>query len=197
MRFLRHLASSRAAFALAALLLCGGLFGPLPSQAASPQLSADEYGLKAAFLYNLAKFIDWPAAKFTEEDCPLVIGVIGQEALERFSAVVRDKMIDKHKVTVRLLAGEEEIKTCHILFITRSQKQRVAEMVEAASKAAVLTVGETDKFLEAGGMIRFYLESDNLRLEINDPAIRSAGLSIKANALSALINKGIAKLRKV
>lgn len=161
------------------------------------QLSADEYSIKAAFLYNLAKFVDWPPGKFGAHDSPLIIGVVGEAGFERTRAVVKDKLIERHKVVVRLVASNEEVKDCHILFVTRSTKQNISEMVIAAHNAAVLTVGETDQFLDSGGMIRFYAESENLRLEINDDAVHRAGLSIKANALSALINKGIAKLKKV
>ena len=71
------------------------------------------------------------------------------------------------------------------------------ELRNLAEKLAILTVGESDKFLDSGGMIRFYLEADNLRLEINNDSIHHAGLSIKANALSTLVNKGIAKLKKL
>jgi hypothetical protein len=197
MRFRPNLASFGVVLALAAAGRGAGVPCVATCLAAPSQLTADEYGLKGAFLYNLAKFIDWPPSKFKQEDSPLVIGVTGQDGFDRVRAVVRDKAIDKHKVVVRLLAGEDEVKECHIVFLTRSQRQRATEMVAAATKAAVLTVGETDKFLETGGMIRFYLEADNLRLEIADASVHQAGLSIKANALSTLINKGIAKLRKV
>jgi hypothetical protein len=197
MRFPPKLASLGLGVALAAAGLCLGtpFFGT--SLAAETQLTADEYGLKAAFLYNLAKFVDWPPSKFKQDDAPLVIGVTGQDAFDRAKAIIRDKTIEKHKVVIRLLASEAEIPDCHILFLTRSQKQRAAEMVNAANKAAVLTVGETEEFLEAGGMIRFYIVADNLRLEIADESVRAAGLNIKATALSTLINKAIARLRKL
>lgn len=192
---------SRFGGGLALVLVLAGLLVEHPAagsaDAATAQLTADEYGLKGAFLYNLAKFVDWPSEKLKADDAPFVVAVAGPGALDRIAAVVRDKLIEKHKVVFRLLRDETEIGDCHILFITRSQKDRVPEMVSAANRAGVLTLGETDNFLEVGGMIRFYLESDNLRLEIDDSTVRQAGLSIKANALSALINKGIARLRKV
>ncbi len=184
------------AFALAACLLCSELpFSGICRVAEAPR-TADEYAVKAAFLYQLAKFVDWPANKLKADDSPLIIGVTGQEAFERVSATLQGKSMDRHKVIVRLITGEDQIHDCHILLVSRSQKQRVPEMLDTASKAAVLTLGEADDFLESGGMIRFYIESDNLRLEIDMNAVRRAGVSIKANALSTLISKGIGKLRK-
>jgi hypothetical protein len=182
--------------ALAATGLCPGTPFIGTSLAAGTQLTADEYGLKAAFLYNLAKFVDWPPEKLKADNSPLVIGVTGQDTCDRVGAVVREKTIDQHRVIVRLIANEDQIKDCHILFLTRSQQQHAAKMLDAANRAAVLTVGETDQFLDSGGMVRFYLEFDTLRLEIADDFVRRVGLNIKANALAALINKGIAKLKK-
>jgi hypothetical protein len=179
------------------IVLFSGLTTELTAQDTTGQLSVDEYSLKAAFLYNLAKFLDWPPDKFARADSPVIIGVEGPEACEKFSAMVGGKMIARHMVLVRLIKTDADIRECHILFITRSESESTGEICNVANKAAVLIVGETDKFLDSGGMIRFYLEADNLRLEIDNEAIRRQGLNIKANALSTLINKGIAKLRKI
>ena len=195
MRLQPNLASFMAVVAfVGAWILAGARLAA--EAAAAPPRSADEYALKSAFLYQLAMFIDWPQGKLKRDNAPLVLGVTGEEGCDRIKTFFADKCIDKHKVVVRLLEAEEEIKDCHILFITRAQKQRAHELVAAANKAAVLTVGETDKFLDSGGMIRFYIESDRVRLEIKEAAMRQAGLSIKAIALSALINRGVIKFRK-
>lgn len=182
---------------LAWVILISGYPFNLTAQATTRQLSADEYSLKAAFLYNLTKFLDWPPEKFPQEDSSLVIGVDGDGALESFRTVMQGKTIAKHRVEIRLIQNDAEIKDCDILFLTRTQRKPIEEKLNLANKAAVLTVGETDKFLASGGMIRFYLEGDNLRLEIDNDSIHQAGLSIKANALSTLISKGIVKLRKL
>jgi hypothetical protein len=179
-----------------AALVCCVLVGP-PAAAVAAPISADEYSVKAAFLYNLAKFVDWPPAKFEHEDSPMIFGVVGEKGLENIRATVENKSIGQHKVVVRAIESAEEARLCHILFVTRSQKAGSANLVYSAAASAVLIVGETDKFLDAGGMIRFYLEADNLRLEINAEAARKAGVVIQASALATLINKGIAKLKKV
>jgi hypothetical protein len=195
MRFRPHIASCGLAIALIAAVLSPRTPFVGVSRAAGTPVTADEYDLKAAFLYNFAKFVEWPSDKLKPDDSPLIVGVAGQDAFEHVSAVIREKKIDKHDIVVRLLADKNEIKGCHILFLTRSQKQETSVMVAAANQAGVLTIGETDEFMEAGGMVRFFIESDNLRLEIAPDTARRAGLGIKANALSTLINKGIARLK--
>src|SRR5690348_12856820 len=96
------------------------------SGAQLPQV-AQEYDLKAAFLFNLAKFVRWPEAKFGAESAPLLIGVRGDDALDRFDRVLRDKLIDKHRIVVQRLERLEDVKACHILFISRSENDRLAE----------------------------------------------------------------------
>lgn len=176
---------------LAALLL-----RPLQLVAAQPPQVAQEYDLKAAFLFNLAKFVRWPGTKFDQPDSPLVIGVRGGDALERFSRVLQGKTIDKHKISVRPLERIEDAGPCQVVFISRSEQGRLGEWVQAAKNATALTVGETPDFLDQGGMIQFSIESEQLRLEIDERCVRKAGIDITASALSTLINKGIAKVRK-
>jgi hypothetical protein len=178
---------------LVVLLACLGQV--LVATSAELPRVAEEYDLKAAFLFNLAKFVRWPAANFSRDDSPIVIGVRGDDALESFGRMLRDKSIAQHKILVQRLERVEDVKNCHIAFISRAEKDQVAEWAMAGKSAAVLTVGETQGFLEQGGMIRFSTQSDELRLEINEQGIRRAGLNIMANALSALVNKGIAKIR--
>jgi len=177
------------------ILICGG-FASWPA-AGGEHISADEYSLKAAFIYNLARFVDWPGARFHTEDCPLIIGVAGDGAFEKIRAVVAHKTIGRHDIIVRPVATKQDAEACHVLFFSRAQKDGISDLVTAAAASAVLTVGETDNFLESGGMIRFYIESESIRLVIDEAAIRRAGVAINANALSTLINKKIARLRKV
>jgi hypothetical protein len=159
-----------------------------------PQV-AQEYDLKAAFLFNLTKFVRWPPAKLNQPDSPLIIGIRGEDALERFARVLQGKTIDKHKLTIQRLERVEDVRSCQVVFISRSEKERLADWTEAGKSAAVLTVGEAQQFLEQGGMIRFSIESEQLRLEINEQCAHQAGVNIMANALSTLVNKGIAKIR--
>lgn len=180
---------------LVASLLAMALWQVHLLAAAEPPRVAAEYDLKAAFLFNLAKFIRWPAAKFEHEDSPLVIGIRGDEALDRFSRLLGEKAIDQHKIQIKAIAQIEELRSCHVIFLSRAEKDDLAQWVAAGNSASALTVGETTDFLQQGGMIQFALASGELRLEINEQCTRQAGINITANALATLVNKGIAKVR--
>jgi hypothetical protein len=178
-RFLEGIAR----WAVAVLLCWGAPGGFAADNPAAAELTATEYDIKAAYLYNLAKFVGWPPEKSGRDDAPWVIGITGQEAFEHASDVIRKKTIGKHPVVVRLLSSEQEIADCHILFLTRSQKQGMAGMLGAANKAAVLTVGETDSFLDSGGMISFVISDDRIRFEVNLTAVRAAKLKLGGRLL--------------
>jgi len=164
------------------------------SLAAAPRV-VNEYELKAAYIFKLAKFTQWPPAKFERDDSPLVIGVVGDEALDFFTRSLGDKAIDKHKILVQRLDQTNDLAACHVLFLSRSVAQHGAQWAEAASNSAVLTVGETGQFLDQGGMIDFVVESGQLHLEINDQRARRVGLNISGSALATLVNMGTAKIR--
>jgi hypothetical protein len=187
----RYFKYCRAALFLS-LALISSLLGK-PACAAPEPGPIDEYRVKGAFIYNLAKFVDWPPDKLGEES-PIVIGVAGGEEVERVREVIKNRSIGKHKVEVRQIVEPDELKNCHILFVTRTRKQNSA-WAEIGGKHGVLTLGETEKFLDHGGMIRFYLEADSLRMEIDQVSIQQAGLMIKSSAMSTLISKGIARLK--
>lgn len=163
------------------LLLCL-LFNPVSS---AQQAQPSEYQIKAAFIFNFAKFIEWPAATFADDKSPLCIGVLGNNPfgadLERF---LRDKTINDHPLTVRECRTVEEGKKCQILFVSASEAKRLPEIFKALQGAKVLTVGETDGFIESGGMVNFVSEAKKIRFQINDVAAKSAGLKISSKLLT-------------
>jgi hypothetical protein len=143
-----------------------------------------EYQLKAAFLFNFAKFVEWPPEAFTESS-PFVIGILGENPfgadLER---TLRDQTVNKHRLEIKELRSPLEATNCHILFISTSEKMRLPKIFESLGEAKVLTVGETDRFTETGGMINFVLERNKIRFQINNEAAKSAGLKISSKLLS-------------
>jgi hypothetical protein len=143
--------------------------------------------LKAAFLLNFAKFVEWPQAAFAETNSPIVLGVLGEnpfgDTLER---TVRDKTVNNRPVVVKVFHSSEEATNCHLLFICLSEKMRLPEILKGLSeaKASVLTVGEMDRFTESGGMINFFLQGNKYRFQINEVAAKGAGLKISSKLLS-------------
>ncbi len=148
-----------------------------------------EYQLKAAFLYHFAQFTEWPASAFAREDAPLVIGILGENpfgaALEQ---TLRGKTLMKHPVSARVLSSVADATNgCHILFVSSSEKKRLPEIISALGKASILTVGESDRFTETGGMINFVRQGNKIRFQINDGAARTAGLQIRSKLLSLAV----------
>jgi hypothetical protein len=151
--------------------------------------SADEYSVKAAYLYNFARFVEWPA-ETVDPGLPLVIAVLGQDA---FGAVlkqaVQSETVNGRAISVRSVSRLEDLRYCHILFFGSSNKTRLAEVLRVTAGAGVLTVGETEEFLRLGGVIAFVPEGNKIRFEINLGAARRNRLTISARLLS--VAKGV------
>jgi uncharacterized protein DUF4154 len=164
-------------------LLLWLLLWPLAASAQETPLS--EYQLKAAFVYNFAKFVEWPADAFPSATSPFIVGVVGDNPFEgHLERAVQDKNINGHPLVVKQLKGVAEIKKCQILFISSSERKRLAEILRAARGASILTISELDHFLPAGGMIQFLMEDNKVRFAINDAAAKEAGLRISSKLLN-------------
>ena len=144
-----------------------------------------EYQLKAAVLFNIAKFVEWPAAAFAETTSPIVIGILGENPFrDDLERTIRNKTVNDRPLVIKEFHSLGEATNCHILFISTSEKARLPEILESLRKTTVLTVSETDGFTEAGGMINFFLEGNKNRFQINDTVAKNAGLKISSKLLS-------------
>jgi hypothetical protein len=165
------------------LLLTAGWPSVSPRDALADEPSK-EYQVKAACLLNFAQFIQWPEAAFAGSKSPVVVGVLGEDpfgtVLEQTFA---DEMIEGHKLVVKRSTNVEEMKSCHLIFISRSEKDRVSGILSSLNDASVVTVGEFEKFAHRGGVINFYLESNKVRFEINADAAKKKQLKISSQLL--------------
>jgi len=167
------------------LVLGAWCLASLSPRAIAEENPPSEYQLKAAFLYNFAKFVEWPPRAFRSADAPFTIGVIGQSPFEdELERTVQKKNINGHPFVTRQFKTIADVATCHILFISTSERKRLPDILKAARAAGVLTVSEMDHFLQAGGMIQFIMEDNKVRFEINDEAAKSAGLRISSKLLN-------------
>lgn len=143
-----------------------------------------EYHLEAVFLFNFAQFVEWPPGAFPEAKGPLVIGILGDDPFgDYIDETVRGERVEDRPIVVRRFKSIEDVKTCHILYISRSEGGRVEQILARLSERPVLTVSDVDRFNRLGGMIRFVTEGNRVRLRINNNAARSAGLTISSNLL--------------
>jgi hypothetical protein len=165
----------------AALALLGVLLFAAGTAGAADAASNKEDQIKAAFVYNFTKFVEWPAASFPEKDAPIVMGVFGKNPFgQELHEAIKDRKVNGRALALRTIHRLEDIRAVHLLFIPAAADAQLAEVTEKLKGASVLTVGESDAFANAGGMIRFVLEGDKVRFEINMDSAEQAGLKISA-----------------
>ncbi len=151
---------------------------------ADPQVTL-EYRVKGGYLYNFAKFVEWPAGSFPSPDSPFVIGVLdGGQALPILKALLEGKQVDGHPVQVKpvLLARAE--KGLQILFVTRAAGSSPKQVQALAGPTGTLVVGETEHFAEDGGMVGFTREEDRIRVCLNLERTTAAGLRVSSKLAS-------------
>lgn len=166
--------------------LCSLFFLLLSGFSAGPgqQPVSKEYQIKAVFLFNFTQFVQWPSAAFAAADSPLVIGVVGDNPFGPFlEETVKGEMIEKHNLVVERYTSVEDIKDCHILFVSFDDKQDVRAALARVAGRPVLTVSDGDNFERIGGMIRFFPESGRIRLRINVEPVDNAGLIVSSKLL--------------
>lgn len=150
------------------------------------QEPAPEYQIKAAFLFNFAKFVEWPAKAFPQRNSPIVIGVLGKNVFGHYLAdTIRNKTVqNRHFEFKGELKSAAEATNCQILFISPTLKDDEKAIIKSLHNASILTVSETGQFLEAGGMINFIIEDNKIHFQISDEAAKRAGLKIDPKLLS-------------
>ncbi len=145
-----------------------------------------EYQVKAAFLYNFGKFVEWPTNGFASTNTPLLIGIYGQNPFgTNLAEVIRNKYINGHPVITREVSLDE-LKCCQILFIARSSQKNLKDILSALDGAGVLTVTENMPS-ESDVMINFVIQDDRIRFEINNTAAEKVGLKLSSKLLTLAI----------
>jgi hypothetical protein len=145
----------------------------------------DEYQVKAAFLYNFAKFVEWPAMTFKTDKDPLRICVLGQNPFgNALVEGVGGKTVVGRPLAVSDISDVNQGADCQILFIGSSERKRLRLIFAELRTMGVLTVGETEGFASQGGIVNFKLEGGRVRLEINIDAAAQAKLRISSKVLN-------------
>jgi hypothetical protein len=161
------------------------LVGFLLLATATAAQTATEYQVKAAFVFNFAKFVEWPARSFKSPSDTIYVCVLGDSVFETaLTDVIAGKKINERPLAGVRLSDIKEAGRCHILFIGNSEHRNLRGILAATASSAILTVGESDHFALDGGMIGFRLEDGKVRLEINLPAAEQAQVQISSKLLS-------------
>lgn len=156
-----------------------------PAQPLSNAQTASEYQVKAAYLYNFVKFVEWPAQDFASPTAPIQLCVLNDRSFEsELNQIVKGKTVAGRPVAVIPVQNGEQSRLCHVLFINSSQSGQAHHILEVLRDTSVLTVGETKGFVEEGGIINFVLQDDHVQFHVNHKAANQVGLRISSRLLS-------------
>jgi hypothetical protein len=143
-----------------------------------------EYQVKAAFLFNFAKFVEWPADAFAKPQDPVAICILGTDPFgESLDQLVRGETVNGRPLVVRRPRQFLEVRECQILFLAAEERAHQSKILSVVEGASILTVGEGDGFLADGGVIRFVLEENRVRFEVNLAAAEASRLKLSSKLL--------------
>ncbi len=143
-----------------------------------------EYQVKAAFLYNFAKFVGWPRGSFESNSEPLRLCVLGSDPFDgALHAVLKGRTAQGREFDLRFGPEVEQPSDCHIAFLPEARDADVAQILQDLRGTGVLTVGESEKFAEAGGIIRLYLDDKKVRFDVNIGRADVEGVKVSSQLL--------------
>jgi YfiR/HmsC-like len=144
-----------------------------------------EYQVKAAFLFNFAKFVEWPSDAFQSEKTPIALCVFGHDPFgSALDEIIRGKAINNRGVLARRISELPDLKSCQLVFVSRFEDKHVPEVLGSLKGTSALVVGEGDGFAERGGAIQFFLEVNKLRFAVNVDAVQRAHLTVSSKLLA-------------
>jgi hypothetical protein len=166
---------------LAALLAALGLIAAQPVDAQQ----ANEYLVKAAFIYNFAKFTTWPDSAFADPQAPVTLCIVGKHDFGNAFETVQGKSVGGRSVIVRYLTTFRNKDQCQVIYVAQSESSRLTRIVTASRTSHALTVSEIDGFADRCGMIRMVRDgADRIGFEINQKAAEEAGLKFSSRLLN-------------
>jgi hypothetical protein len=143
----------------------------------------NEYRVKAAFILNFARFIEWPADGYGDGGS-LVVGIIGDDPFGGSLDQLNGNTVNGHRIVIKRLKPGDYLRSCQVLFVSSSERNQLGKILESVRGSSVLTIGELPHFNQAGGIIKFVIQDNKVRFEINDGAASQARLRISSKLLA-------------
>jgi hypothetical protein len=172
-----------AAVALA-LLAAAALLPHAAAAAAPPPPAPLEYKVKAAFLFNFAKFVTWPPEAFRDPRDPLALCIFGADPFGGdLDAIVAGERLDARPLEVRRVKRLDDLRSCQIAFFSRVESARLPEILASLRGSNVLTVGESEGFADQGGIVQFVLDGKRVRFDVNLDALERTHLAASSKLL--------------
>jgi hypothetical protein len=148
---------------------------------------SSEYEIKAGYIYNFPKYVEWPAAARGSVDAPIIIGVLGDDSFaDALSDIVAGKKLSERKLVVRKLKWSKEpkeLKDCTMVYVAASEAAHGDDVIQLLKGSPILTIGDFRDFAKHGGIINFFLENNNVRFEANVEAAKQSDLTISSQML--------------
>src|SRR5437016_4691152 len=145
--------------------------------------ASTEYEVKATFLYNFAKFVDWPAQAVSGSGSVFSICLAGDPFEGAFDRVIQGEILDGKPLMARRIAAGDDLQGCQIIYVAPSEAFRSRDIINAAANAPILTVGEADDFIDDGGIVRFVKTAGRIHFQINPDAAQRASLKVSSRLL--------------
>ena len=167
------------------LLFCGVVAIATLSLSARPYgQSATAAALTSAFLFNFAKFTDWPADSLAPGQ-RLAMCIVGDDAVAgALEQTIKGHAIESHELTVEVLKPDAPARSCHLLYVSGLDEKRSVQIIESLKTASVLTASDAQRFAQLGGIAQLTLENGRMRFAINVSAAQRARLQLSSKLLS-------------
>ncbi|HEX2966170.1 MAG TPA: YfiR family protein [Syntrophorhabdaceae bacterium] len=155
--------------------------GPSFSQAGEPTFS--EYEIKAGFIYNFPKFMEWPIDSIRDEKRPLTLCISGMDPFGSSLSAISSKTAQNRKLEIKELGKSRDFKTCNIVFISSSEKESLPQLIDTLKNSPIVTIGDNTGFAQGGVMINLVMDDDRVKFEINTESARRARIVISSKLL--------------
>jgi len=142
-----------------------------------------EYQVKAAFVYNFVKFVEWPAKAFYDDQSAIILAIVGDDPFGTAIETIKGKKAKGKSLVINSFAKIEDVDKCHILFISRSEERHLDSILARVRNRHVLTIGDMEDFAQRGGIIHFVTSGNRIGFKINVDAAERAGLKISSRLL--------------
>ncbi len=145
---------------------------------------AEEYQVKAAFFYHFARFIEWPADKFSSKDDPFRVCIVGKNPFQgELENILSSKKVHNRSFSLMSEVSDSRLSQCHVVFVSNVAAERLKAVSHILKGKSVLTIGERSDFIQLGGMVRLFVENSKVRFGINPQATQQAHLEVSSKLL--------------
>ena len=152
---------------------------------ASAQSNLSEYQVKAAFLFNFTKFVEWPDGSFEDPQAPIVVGIIGDDPFgDDLGRIIAGQKVQGRSLVIRRERWGDDLRGCHVLFVSASEHEHSSRILLSVQSAGVLTVSDMEGFAKAGGVIEFVTEENRVRFIVNLDSANQSKLRVSAKLLA-------------